>query len=152
MRDGLLLLLPKLPTYEGTLYRGMDGSLAKKSSVSQEQYEKRLQEDPWTPENIEKSFVVGQVRCEKGFTSTSMLSFCQQKAESSATNSYVDRRCLKTIKSKTGRIVHHFTMRSTNKSKWEVLFMPGTKFKVTGIESKYNEKVGVQYRITIEEI
>lgn len=87
----------------------------------------------FSPEQLEKMYKVGKTIEEKGFTSTSYEK-----------DSKFDGDVQYEIKSRTGKNIENF---SNYPSEKEVLFRPGTQFKVTGFE-----KTKDGYKIKMEEV
>ncbi|KAL3925700.1 MAG: hypothetical protein SGILL_000232 [Bacillariaceae sp.] len=127
--DNILQLFEKLPAYVGPVYRGM-GELSET-------------EEYW-PKMIADILSKGEYH-ERGFTSSSLLSFTQQTDLVDGSNIFAGRRCLMRIQSKTGRNIQKFARCQVNE--FEVLFAPGTRFKVN-----HHEQKGQQHIFEMEEI
>ncbi|KAL3922713.1 MAG: hypothetical protein SGILL_002058, partial [Bacillariaceae sp.] len=74
---------------------------------------------------------VGAIHHEAAFTSTSSYSFEEQRSIPEASKCFCMRKCLMTIKAKSGRDIGAFYKRNPNfKGEKEVLFPPGKDFRV----------------------
>ncbi len=96
----------------------------------------------------------GEPFVERGFLSTSALSFEQQKERRDVSNVYHQMNTYIAIKSKTGRLIQRYSRR---KDEWEVLFATGTSFRVLSFEDTtpsvdHQSSDKGRYRIVMEEL
>ncbi|KAL3934710.1 MAG: hypothetical protein SGARI_003269 [Bacillariaceae sp.] len=146
-RDLMVSYLGLLPSYTGWVYRGMGETTDKP--------------DDYWPKMI-KEILTSNIYEEKGFSSTSLLSFEQQSNGKGSSNQFALRLCLMKIRSKTGRNIQGF---STGKGpvkpgegKWgefEVLFAPGTRFKVLDYKprpGRQGDREYIQHIFEMEEM
>jgi ADP-ribosyltransferase exoenzyme len=113
-RDLILYGLQNMPPFEGTVYRAVE--------FGNEEFTNKL---------IEHRKVVGSIHKEHGFCSTSKVAFDEQ-----AVSQFKCRRLRYVITSKTGRDLEGlYGTSDSQQEEREVLFAPGTEFKVTKYET-----------------
>ncbi|KAL3938974.1 MAG: hypothetical protein SGARI_001538 [Bacillariaceae sp.] len=134
--QNLVAMLEKLPPCETVVYRAM-GDLTERTQKYSVGYCEGLCE-------------IGAIHREDGFASTSLLSFDQLRnmEKGIVFNAYLTRRCYMIIQSKSGRDIFCVSRGTAYKNEREVLFPPGTEFKVT----RFDRKETGEYYFWMEEI